>query len=152
MEFLLVFMLKVGSTKLGDVNSQSLTCKIGAKRRTSGCFQIAGKRGWEREVAQPRRLENFPFLIILLKLARFPLFTISSAKGFVPLQVALFRTFLLAPGVPKRSREGGREKGKKEKRWPSKMADRVGGGWYWKSLRAGEDGANTLSPGFPEEA
>ena len=130
MEFLAGFMMKVGSTKLdGGGGEKSLTLgKFGAKRRTSVCFQVAGKRGKEKEVSQPRRLENFPFLIILLRLARFPLFTISSAKGFVPLQVALFRAFLLAPGVLRKSREGGRGKGKEEKRWPSKMADRVGGG------------------------
>ena len=85
--------MKVGSTKLdGGGGEKSLTLgKFGAKRRTSVCFQVAGKRGKEKEVSQPRRLEYFPFPINLLILARSPLFIILLVKGFVLLQVARFR-------------------------------------------------------------
>ena len=125
MEFLAGFMMKVGSTKLdGGGGKKSLTLdKFGAKRRTSVCFQVAVKRGKEKEASQPRRLEYFPFPINLLILARSPLFIILLVKGFVLLQVAGFRA-PFSPSLWENPRVEGRGK---EKRWPSKMADREKG-------------------------
>ena len=128
MEFLAGFMMKVGSTKLdGGGGEKSLTLgKFGAKRRTSVCFQVAGKRGKEKEVSQPRRLEYFPFPINLLILARSPLFIILLVKGFVLLQVARFRAPFsrqVSGRIPGWRGEGRRKDGRPK--WPTEKRE----GW-----------------------